>query len=78
MNCLEIFGNIELIFQLLSTKFFTALLRKIYSPAKLITHSFSPQKKGQSSLFSRKSGCSISRPGTTPPATKEKSALVLP
>ena len=43
-----------------------------------ITTSFSPQRNGQSSMCSGKSGLRTSTPGTTPPGMNEKSARVLP
>ena len=58
------------------------LVRRVHEEnvrgADSITYSFSPQRNGQSSMFSRKSGLNIRTPGTTPPAMKLKSARLLP
>ena len=42
------------------------------------TYSFSPQRNGQSSMFSGKSGFRIRMPGTTTPAMNVKSARLVP
>jgi len=49
----------------------TAFESRMYSAQMSITYSFSPQRKGQSSLFSGKSGFRRRTPGTTPPAMNE-------
>ena len=55
-----------------------ACARKMYWAQVSTTYSFSPQRNGQSSMCSGKSGFRISTPGTTPPAMNEKSARLLP
>ena len=60
------------------TKFLNAELKMTYWVFPAMVPSFCPQRKGQSSKFSKWSGWRKSSPGATLPGMNEKSALLFP
>jgi Na+/H+-translocating membrane pyrophosphatase len=60
------------------TMSFSAEPKMMYCVLPAMVPSFCPQRKGQSSKFSKWSGCRKSSPGATLPGMNEKSARLLP